>query len=120
LPATTANSFLKKLRSQIKGARAVFLLGAGSSYLAGAGYPLSGGLWEEIAGRLDPADAQILAGIIVGRNCGLEDWRKRSTRLMLILLAAFSVTTSAKFPSPFPSTTYKDQTLSPTTPLASL
>jgi hypothetical protein len=73
LPATTANSFLKKLRSQIKGARAGFLLGAGSSYLAGAGYPLSGGLWGEIAGRLDPADAQILARIIVGRNCGLEE-----------------------------------------------
>ena len=70
---TPSNSFLKKLRSQIKGARGGFLLGAGSSYLAGAGYPLAGGLWEEIAGRLDHNDARLLTGIIVSRNCGLEE-----------------------------------------------
>src|ERR1035437_5494729 len=73
LPGTASNSFRKKLRGQVKGARAGFLLGAGSSYLAGAGYPLAGGLWEEIAGRLDPDDARLLSGIIVGRNCGLEE-----------------------------------------------
>ena len=38
----------KKVKQQLTGARSVFLLGAGSSYLNGNGYPLADQLWESI------------------------------------------------------------------------
>lgn len=38
----------KKIRQQLAGQRVGYLLGAGSSYLDGKGYPLTSMLWDEI------------------------------------------------------------------------
>ena len=39
----------RKVKEQIISKGVGFLLGAGSSYLNGKGYPLAGKLWDEIA-----------------------------------------------------------------------
>lgn len=53
---TTASDFTKELESkvaqQLKSQRVGYLLGAGSSYLNGAGYPLAFELWDLIKGTI--------------------------------------------------------------------
>jgi hypothetical protein len=41
-----------KVRQQLKSQRVAFLMGAGSAYLDGKGYPLSSQLWESIRGNI--------------------------------------------------------------------
>jgi hypothetical protein len=52
------NSFLKKLkekvRKQLSSQRVGYLLGAGSSFLDGNGYPLMTNLWDLICGEIPP------------------------------------------------------------------
>ncbi len=64
---------LKTLRSQIHGKKAGFLLGAGSSYLGGNGYPLANGLWTELQSRIDPKDATRISKAMNRSGAGLED-----------------------------------------------
>lgn len=49
---------LAKARQQIKGRNVGFLLGAGSSYFSGRGYPLASSLWAVINERMSPQDQQ--------------------------------------------------------------
>ncbi len=61
----------KKVRAQLKEARA-FLLGAGSSYLNGKGYPLTTELWDVIRPKLDDADRKAIQDKINGGATGIE------------------------------------------------
>ncbi|MFC1705903.1 SIR2 family protein [Planctomycetota bacterium] len=45
----------RKVRQQLSGQKVGYLLGAGSSYLAGAGYPLASHLWPAIRKSMDAA-----------------------------------------------------------------
>ena len=55
------SSLEAKVSEQLKSQRVAYLLGAGSSYLDGAGYPLAAELWDLIRDRI--ADAQKRAEI---------------------------------------------------------
>jgi hypothetical protein len=57
-----------KLREQITGRRAGFLLGAGASFLQGTGYPLAAGLWPAIRTQMAEAD-QRLVDAQLDRGC---------------------------------------------------
>lgn len=48
MAAEFQNRLSRKVREQIKATRVGFLLGAGSSFLEGAGYPLAFNLWDKI------------------------------------------------------------------------
>lgn len=63
----------KKVAQQLKSQRVGYLLGAGSSYLNGAGYPLAFQLWDRIKGRIadDAKRAEIQAKLDAGAN-GIE------------------------------------------------
>ncbi len=47
-----------KVAAQLKGQRVGYLLGAGSSYLSGAGYPLGPELWNMIGGHITDTNAR--------------------------------------------------------------
>jgi hypothetical protein len=64
---------IQKVRQQIHGRGVGFLLGAGSSFLSGAGYPLASRLWSEIGAGVAPEDRYAIEGIMVGRGVGLEE-----------------------------------------------
>lgn len=64
-----------KVFQQLRNQRVGYLLGAGASYLDGAGYPLAGALWGRIQGEIGPAHrATIQAKIDQGAD-GLEPAR---------------------------------------------
>lgn len=69
---TYAEQLERRIRQHVRGNRVGFLLGAGSSFLNGAGYPLAGALWHEISSILPPGDSATLGGILAGRQLGLE------------------------------------------------
>lgn len=54
--ATYEDRLTAKLRQQVQGRKAGFLLGAGASFLDGRGYPLAAGLWPAIKNHMPPED----------------------------------------------------------------
>jgi SIR2-like domain len=64
--APYADRLLGKVRAQLKSRRVGFLLGAGSSYLDGQGYPLASGLWPLIKESLQPSDVRLIEDRLKG------------------------------------------------------
>lgn len=68
------NEFKEKLESkvaeQLKGQRVGYLLGAGSSYLNGSGYPLAFDLWDRVKDRIE--DPQMRSDIQEKLNNGAQ------------------------------------------------
>lgn len=62
-----------KVKQQIKGARVGFLLGAGSSYLAGDGYPLASELWGNIKKYVPAKERSDIHKKIKSGATGLEN-----------------------------------------------
>ena len=76
-PMSTASAFKVELEGmvarQLKSQRVGYLLGAGSSYLAGAGYPLAVQLWDKIKdGISDAAKRRDIQDKIDGGANGIE------------------------------------------------
>ncbi len=65
--------FITKLGQQIHSQNVGFLLGAGSSYLDGQGYPLTAGLWDAVKPALSPADRNEIQSQIDNGCLGLEE-----------------------------------------------
>ena len=70
---TFEEKFKAKVIQQIHGREVGFLLGAGASYLSGAGYPLANALWNEVRDLLHPEDRQLIEGQIIQGGVGLEE-----------------------------------------------
>ncbi|MCZ6623451.1 MAG: SIR2 family protein [Deltaproteobacteria bacterium] len=69
---------LKKLKQQIHSKNVGFLLGAGSSYLDGEGYPLAGQLWDAVKKHLPKDDQKLIQQQIDRGSFGLEEALDRS------------------------------------------
>ena len=62
-----------KVAEQLQAQRVGYLLGAGSSYLGGSGYPLTFELWERIKSKIpDPADRSAIQEKLDGGAIGIE------------------------------------------------
>lgn len=68
-----AGKLIAKLKQQIHSQRVGFLLGAGSSYLDGNGYPLASTLWEEVKSELQKADRDAIQDQFDSGCTGLEE-----------------------------------------------
>ena len=70
------DDYQKKLRSEVrkhlKGNNVGYLLGAGSSYLNGEGYPLTFELWDKIKNKVDQKFRKDIQKIIDEKNVGIE------------------------------------------------
>ena len=62
----------KKVRTQLSSQRVAYLLGAGSSFLGGAGYPLAGELWEKIKDSVPEAQRTEIQALLDSGAEGLE------------------------------------------------
>lgn len=62
----------RKVREQTNSKMVGFLLGAGSSYLDGQGYPLAGNLWEEISNDVPEKERQEIQQKIDDGAIGIE------------------------------------------------
>ena len=62
----------RKIREQTKSKMVGFLLGAGSSYLDGEGYPLAGQLWDRISGDVPKKQRQEIQEKIDNGAKGIE------------------------------------------------
>ncbi len=62
----------KKIREQVKSQKVGFLLGAGSSYLDGNGYPLAGQLWGKILDDVPNGERQDIQDKLDSGATGLE------------------------------------------------
>lgn len=71
-PASYPERLLNKVRTQVKARKVGFLLGAGSSYLSGQGYPLASGLWPAIRDSMDAADAAKIEERLLGDPARIE------------------------------------------------
>lgn len=74
---TTSSDFTKELETkvteQLRGQRVGYLLGAGSSYLSNAGYPLAFELWDLIKDRItDPRKRADIQAKLDGGAAGIE------------------------------------------------
>jgi len=67
------NDLERKIREQTNSKMVGFLLGAGSSYLDGAGYPLAGHLWDVISNDVPEQEREDIQKKIDGGATGLED-----------------------------------------------
>ena len=63
----------RKIREQTKSQKVGFLVGAGSSYLDGEGYPLAGQLWGEISNDVPSQERQEIQEKIDGGATGIEE-----------------------------------------------
>jgi hypothetical protein len=75
---TTASDFTTeieaKVAQQLKSQRVGYLLGAGSSYLNGTGYPLAFELWDRIKGKIaDTTQRDAIEKVLDTRKKGIED-----------------------------------------------
>jgi|GEM_PF-1012888 len=61
-----------KVRNQLLSQKVGFLLGAGSSYLAGAGYPLASQLWDQISDDIPPTERTEIQDKLDGGALGIE------------------------------------------------
>ncbi len=60
------------MQEQLRGQRIGYLLGAGSSYLDGDGYPLAGGLWDRIRDDIEPTPRATIQAKLDASADGLE------------------------------------------------
>jgi len=67
------NKLEKKVRQQLANQRVGFLLGAGSSFLDGEGYPLANGLWDVIKERIPADERSDIQQKLDGGATGLEE-----------------------------------------------
>lgn len=72
MPDNFINDLERKIREQANSKMVGFLLGAGSSYLDGQGYPLAGHLWEEISNDVPEKERQEIQDKIDGGATGIE------------------------------------------------
>jgi len=70
---TFEKRFITKARQQVHSKSVGFLLGAGSSYLDGAGYPLAAQLWDVVKPALPLNDQKTIQGQIDSGCPGLEE-----------------------------------------------
>ena len=70
---TFNEKFIAKLKQQVHSKNVGFLLGAGSSYLDGAGYPLAADLWETVKPALNPKDHELIQRVLDSGCNGLEE-----------------------------------------------
>ena len=70
---TFPEKFITKLKQQVRSRRVGFLLGAGSSYLDGSGYPLATELWNVVKSSLSPGDQNLIQEQIDRDSIGLEE-----------------------------------------------
>jgi hypothetical protein len=70
---TFEGKFIKKIREQVHSKGVGFLLGAGSSYLDGKGYPVAASLWDVVKPALPPADQGEIQNQIDSGCPGLEE-----------------------------------------------
>jgi len=70
---TFEEKFEAKVVQQIHAADVGFLLGAGASFVNGAGYPLASGLWNAVSADVSPQDRELIDAEVTRRACGLED-----------------------------------------------
>lgn len=74
IPSTFATELEAKVAQQLKSQRVGYLLGAGSSYLGGAGYPLSFELWDLIKNLIpDLAARDQIQATLDGGATGIEN-----------------------------------------------
>lgn len=66
-------NFRKKIKEQIQSQKVGFLLGAGSSYLNGEGYPLATQLWERISSDVPLQERQDIQTKIDAGATGIEN-----------------------------------------------
>lgn len=69
---------IAKVRQQVHGKAVGFLLGAGSSYLDGEGYPLASSLWDTVKPALSPADRDVIQAMF---DCGCPGIEEALDRL---------------------------------------
>ena len=67
-----ASRLERKVREQLRGQRVGYLLGAGSSYLEGKGYPLASQLWDQVAERVKDEERQAIQSKLDEGAEGLE------------------------------------------------
>lgn len=70
---TFQEQLIAKLKQQVRSRRVGFLLGAGSSYLDGSGYPLAAELWNVVKSALSPGDQKLIQEQIDRGSSGLEE-----------------------------------------------
>jgi len=70
---TFEEKFQAKVVEQIHAKDVGFLLGAGASFLNGAGYPLARGLWNAVKPLLSQDDQTLIDTEVTQRGCGLEE-----------------------------------------------
>lgn len=70
---TFEEKFQAKVVQQIHGKDVGFLLGAGASFLNGAGYPLASGLWNEVRTVVPREDRELIEAEVAQRGVGLEE-----------------------------------------------
>jgi hypothetical protein len=70
---TFEEKFIKKVQQQVHSRNLGFLLGAGSSYLDGAGYPLAAQLWDAVKSALHSEDQEVIQNQIDSGCAGLEE-----------------------------------------------
>ena len=70
---TYEEQFRAKLVEQVHAKDVGFLLGAGASFLNGAGYPLASGLWNAVRDVISPQDRELIEAEVTRRACGLEE-----------------------------------------------
>lgn len=72
MPDNFITDIENKIRDQTKSRNVGFLLGAGSSYLNGDGYPLAGQLWEKISSDVPEQERQQIQEKIDNGATGIE------------------------------------------------
>ncbi len=72
MPDSFITDIENKIREQTNSKAVGFLLGAGSSYLDGQGYPLAGNLWEEISNDVPAKERQEIQEKIDNGAAGIE------------------------------------------------
>ncbi len=70
--ASFEDRLLAKLKQQVKGRKAGFLLGAGASFLNGRGYPLAAGLWPAVKSHMPLSDQEAIDAKMVSAGLPLE------------------------------------------------
>jgi len=72
LPNDFTTGLVAKFREQLRAAKVGYLLGAGSSYLNGKGYPLAFNLWDCIKDKVPPAQRNDIQSKLDAEKIGIE------------------------------------------------
>lgn len=71
--AAFANGLESEVLAQLHSQRVAYLLGAGSSYLDGTGYPLASALWARVKGSVDAISREAIQNVLDNGATGLEE-----------------------------------------------